>query len=274
MCPVATEQINATNTDFYHYTYGLTAKMGVECSLIVDKGITTLRDALEEYGGYWFGVSDQCDWDWFDKELGSHYYLMDMLLKNWPANMWIQAPLDLLHRMVTANGIKADDIESIEMSPFIPNRSENWPEGYPSTVRAQFSIPFCLAMYLRGPQLGWEWAEEKYLKDPVILEMAAKVHGVGEESLISHNFDTFQKGSYPEYGMTITMKDGAVYSQTRQFPKGHPQNDYTRQECIDVFKLATGDVMSEEKQDALCDFILNKLENVEDMAEISKYVKL
>ena len=29
MCPVATEQINATNTDFYHYTYGLTAKMGV-----------------------------------------------------------------------------------------------------------------------------------------------------------------------------------------------------------------------------------------------------
>ena len=41
-----------------------------------------------------------------------------------------------------------------------------------------------------------------------------------------------------------------------------------------MFKLATGDVMSEEKQDALCDFILNKLENVEDMAEISKYVKL
>ena len=43
-------------------------------------------------------------------------------------------------------------------------------------------------------------------------------------------------------------------------------------ECIDCFKLATKGLMDEEKQDALCDFILNKLENVEDMEEISKYL--
>ena len=102
----------------------------------------------------------------------------------------------------------------------------------------------------------------------------AKVHGVGKTSLISHNFDVFQSGSYPEYSMAITLKDGTVYTETRQFPKGHPQNDYTRQECIDVFKLATGDVMSADKQDALCDFILNRLDQVGDMAELSRYVAL
>ena len=273
MCPVATEQINATNTDFYHYTYGLTAKMGVECSLIVDKGITTLRDALEEYGGYWFGVSDQCDWDWFDKELGSHYYLMDMLLKNWPANMWIQAPLDLLHRMVTANGIKADDIESIEMSPFIPNRSENWPEGYPSTVRAQFSIPFCLAMYLRGPQLGWEWAEEKYLRDPVILEMANRFKGVGRKERVSSQFDRFREGGYPTYEMKITLKDGTAYEDSIQFPKGHPQNPYTREECIENFRVATATIFTAEQCDKLVDLIMNRLEDVEDLSILGEYLK-
>lgn len=273
MTPVATEQINATNTDFYHYTYGLTAKMGVECALIVEKGITTLMDALEEYGGYWPGVSDQCDWDWFDKNLGSQYYIMDMLIKNWPVNMWIQAPMDLLDKIVTAHDIKADDIESIEMSPFIPNRSELWPDGYPSTVRAQFSIPFCLAMYLRGPQIGWEWSEEKYLKDPVILEMCNRFKGVGRVERVSSQFDRFRAGSYPSYEMKITLKDGTAYEDSIQFPKGHPQNPYTREEGIENFRLATACILSKEQADSLIDLIMNKLETLNDLSVLGDFLK-
>ena len=70
------------------------------------------------------------------------------------------------------------------------------------------------------------------------------------------------------------MEDGTVYEENIQFPKGHPQNPYTREECIDCFKLATDGLMSEEKQDALCDFVLNKLQDVEDMAEISSYLTI
>ena len=102
--------------------------------------------------------------------------------------------------------------------------------------------------------------------------MASRVKGVGETSLISSNFDTFQKGSYPSYTMKVTMKDGTVYEEAVQFPKGHPKNPYTREECIDCFKLATRGLLSEEKQDELCDFILNRLETVEDMEEIGKYL--
>ena len=168
----------------------------------------------------------------------------------------------------------ADDIERIEVSLYIPERSEDAPaDGYASLVRAQFSIPFCMAMYLKGSKVGYDWLDAKYLNDPEILAVAAKVHGVGETSLISHNFEKFQQGSYPEYGMKITMKDGTVYEETMRYPKGHPQNDYTRQECIDVFKLATSDVMSKEKQNALCDFIFN-IEKVEDMGEVAKYITL
>ena len=275
MTPVAINLIHSSFSDFYHFTHGLTAQLGVENALITEAGISTLMGALEEDGGYYFGVSDQCDWDWYDKDLGSRYMIMELMMKNWPVNMWIQTPMDLIDTLVKKHNIQADDIASIEVSPYIPERSEDSPkDGYASLVRAQFSIPFCMAMYLKGPKVGFDWLDAKYLKDPEILEMASKVHGVGETSLISHNFDTFQQGSYPQYGMTITLKDGTVYSQQMQFPKGHPKNDYTRQECIDVFKLATGDVMSPEKQDALCDFILNKLEHVEDMAELSAYVKL
>jgi len=61
--PVATAHITKNFTDFYHHTHGLTAKTAVECGLIVEKGVATLMDALESDGGYYVGVSDQCDWD-------------------------------------------------------------------------------------------------------------------------------------------------------------------------------------------------------------------
>lgn len=273
MTPIAIDLIHSSFSDFYHYTHGLTAQSAVECALITQKGISTLMGVLEEDTGYYFGVSDQCDWDWFDKELGSKYMIMELMLKNWPVNMWIQTPMDMIHSIVTKNNVDPDKIKLIEISPFIPNRSEDSPvDGYDSMVAAQFSIPFCMAMYLKGPKVGTAWLEEKYLKDPEILKMASKVKGIGEKSLISSNFAKFQEGSYPSYAMKVTMEDGTVYEEAIQFPKGHPQNPYTRQECIDCFKLATGDLMSEEKQNALCDYILNELENVEDMAEIGRYL--
>ena len=183
--------------------------------------------------------------------------IMDLMLKNWPVNMWIQTPMDMIHSIVTKNDVDPDKIKLIEISPFIPNRSEDSPaDGYDSMVAAQFSIPFCMAMYLKGPKVGTAWLEEEYLKDPEILKMASKVKGIGEKSLISSNFAKFQEGSYPSYAMRVTMEDGTVYEEAIQFPKGHPQNPYTRQECIDCFKLATGGLMSEEKQDVLCDYIL------------------
>lgn len=275
MTPVAINLIHSSFSDFYHYTHGLTAQSAVECALITQKGISTLMGVLEEDTGYYFGVSDQCDWDWYDRELGDRYMIMELMLKNWPVNMWIQTPMDMIHAIKTKHDIDPDQIRLIEVSPFIPERSEDSPAcGYDSLVAAQFSIPFCMAMYLKGPKIGTEWLDEKYLKDPEILKMASKVKGVGETSLISSNFDTFQKGSYPSYTMKVTMEDGTVYEEAVQFPKGHPQNPYTREECIECFKLATEGLMSGEKQDALCDFILNRLETVEDMAEAGRYLTI
>lgn len=275
MTPIAIDLIHSSFSDFYHYTHGLTAQSAVECALITQKGISTLMGVLEEDTGYYFGVSDQCDWDWFDKDLGSRFMIMELMLKNWPVNMWIQTPMDMIHSIMTKNKIDPDQIKLIEISPFIPNRSEDSPaDGYDSMVAAQFSIPFCMAMYLKGPKVGTAWLEEKYLHDPEILKMASKVKGIGDKSLISSNFAKFQEGSYPSYAMRVTMEDGTVYEEAIQFPKGHPQNPYTRQECIDCFKLATGDLMSEEKQNELCDFILNQLDQVEDMGEIGKYLAI
>ena len=270
MTPIATARIHTSYSDFYHYTHGLTAKNAIECAMITQAGISTLTDALEADGGYYPGVSDQCDWDWFDKDLGRRHMIMELMQKNWPVNMWIQSPMDLIDSLYKKHRFDPDQVARIEVSPYIPLRSEDAPkEGYDSMVKAQFSIPFCLAMYLKGPKVGFDWLDAKYLTDPTILEMAGKVHGVGPESIIAHNFSTFQTGGYPEYGMKVIMRDGVEYSEMLAYPKGHPRNPYTREECIASFHLQAGEVMSVEKREAVIDFIFSKLDDCRDMAEIS-----
>lgn len=274
MTPICTNRVHTSCSDFYHFTHGLTAKNAVECALITQYGISTLTDALEADGGYYPGVSDQCDWDWFDKDLGSRFMILELMQKNWPVNMWIQSPMDLIHSLYNKHRFDPDDVERIEVSPYIPLRSEDAPrDGYDSMVKAQFSIPFCLAMYLKGPKVGYDWLDAKYLTDPVILEMASKVHGVGEESLIPHNFATFQKGGYLDYTMRIVLKDGTEYRESLAYPKGHPRNPYTREECIASFHQQTEEVMSQERRDAFVDFVFHRMEDCPDMAEIGPYLK-
>ncbi len=271
--PCATGHVSQSFTDFYHHTHGLTAKTAVECGLIVEKGISTLMNALEDYGGFYVGVSDQCDWDWLDRDLGKHFSIMDTLIKHWPVNMWVQSPMDMLDELVTAHGIQADQIQRIEVSPNLWGRSEPAPkEGYDSIVRAQFSIPFCAAMYLKGPKPGWEWTEAKYLTDPTILEMASRVYSLGEQHHPREGFWEFKKGGYLDYYMKITLKDGTVYEKSLTYPVGHPKNPYTRQESIRVFRLATKDVLSPEKTEALIDLFLNRMEETEDLSILGELV--
>ena len=90
---------------------------------------------------------------------------------------------------------------------------------------------------------------------------------------VSSQFDRFREGGYPTYEMKITLKDGTAYEDSIQFPKGHPQNPYTREECIENFRVATATIFTAEQCDKLVDLIMNRLEDVEDPSILGEYLK-
>lgn len=69
--------------------------------------------------GYWLYVSNKCDWDWMDRELGKTFYINETLLKHWPANVWVQAPLDGLDNICTREKLTLADIAKVRVSPII-----------------------------------------------------------------------------------------------------------------------------------------------------------
>ena len=272
LTPVPICGTHDTRSDAYHYHHGFTARDGIAGCEVVEKGIATLQNLLECGTGYCGAVrGDEAREEWYTKDLGEKYLIMETLFKHWPANMWIQVPLDQLDDLVTHNNIKAEDIESITITPNIYTRMTFHPEGFDSLVDAQFSIPYCLAMYFYEKPSA-KWAAADYLKNAELLKLASKVHTTEDCERLMFPFPYFQKGSFPLYTMQIDLKDGRRFFDERRFPKGHPREPFTFEEEAELFKVMTAAAFSPEKQNRFIEFFRD-LENTGDMSVLGEIFK-
>jgi 2-methylcitrate dehydratase PrpD len=269
MTPIVNAKVHRTLSDFYHYQHGFTCRDGVASALVAQSGIETLHDFLDGEDGYWCTISDQCDWDWYTKKLSKDFTIMETLFKHWPTNMWIQTPLDTLDALVKRDSIKVGEIAEILISPQFEYRMGYKPEGYKSITEAEFSIPYCLAVYLLDPEPGPNWYDKKRFKDPKVLELAKKVKGTGPTQGLQASFKLMREGSFPEVTIKVTLKDGKEFTNTIRFPKGHPKNRLTYDEFKDRFRRAASFALKPKKIEEAMEKILN-LEKMDDLSTIGQ----
>ena len=206
--------------------------------------------------------------EWYTKDLGKRWLTMEVLLKHWPANMWLQTPIELAHVISTKYNIKPEEIADIELDPPTVGRMYFSPEGFNSLTQAQFSAPFMLAAYLLEPTPGPGWFDRAKLKDPRILELAAKVHGgPSAPHYLNQCFKGFQNGEFPTKKLTITTKDGKVYSESMDCHPGHPRNMLTHEEFVERFKVQAAPTLKGERMEQVV-HALADLENCDDVASI------
>ena len=263
--------IHRQMSDFYHLQFGFTSLNGTMLARMAKRGeLDNLYNILDVEGGYAFMMRGFENDGWLDRNLGTEYLFNEILFKHWPANMWIQTPLDCLDQMKREHGFQAEDIQSIDITPGFQARDAYDPKGYHSVKHGQFSIPYCLAAYLLRGEAGPDWFAPEALKDPAMLDMASRVHLDREQVLpLRKCFNTFMEGSFPKVEMTITLKDGAVLRGEMQFPKGHPRNPFDWADSEKTFRTGARVAgLTQEKTErfiALC----RDLEHLEDLHEIA-----
>lgn len=256
-------------SNVYHFAHGFCAKNGLNSAVIAQKGIDDYNNALDGNDGVWHQISDTVDWNWYDKELGKQYLVDETLLKHWPANMWIQAPLDALHEIYQKTPFCIEDIEKIRISPEVDLYAA--PKSYPmKMLQAQFNLGYCFAAYLTDQNPGAHWFTDDKLKGGVLPDISDKIEFFGPRRNPLEQFEFFWKGSFPETTLEIKLKDGRMLSHTLQFPKGHPKNPFTWEEEISGFKKKVT-CLTEKQKDQFIDSIRN-LEYVEDLSELSDYL--
>lgn len=277
MTPIVNRKIQLDRSDMYHYQHGLTARDGIAAAEIASAGINGLEDVLDGDHGYWVTISDKCDWHWMNYKLGEEFLTLKILIKRWPVNMWVQQFLDMVAELLSKHTFTSTQIDSIVVSPDFQktkgaSRMIFRPEGFRGTTDAQFSIPFCLASYLVDPIAGRNWFLPEKLKDPEILEIAAKVTAAGELTEPLEAFAKFQQGDYVEASIEIHLNDGQVFTATSARPKGHPENALTLDEVADIFRSNAIPVLGSDSVERIIEQV-QQLESVEDMATIGQLLR-
>ncbi len=261
----------SAKSDIYHYAHGWCARNGVISADVTELGFSNCYGAFDGANGFWHKVSDRCDWDWFVKDYGTKWYICETYLKHWPANMWVQTPLEALDRLMKARPFTTGEVEKIHVTPLVPFICGDYAKTTRSTLDAQFSIPYCLSAYIMDPHMGAQWFSEERRHDPELIAFAERFTYSGGPRTPNDNFDEFKTGSFPEISVTVTLKDGTVLTETMRYPKGHPRNNFTMEEEYDHFRLCCGPYMPAGQIEQIIALVadLEELDDIGRLAELS-----
>ena len=255
-------------SDIYHYAHGFTARNGVVAAQVTKLGFDNCYGALDGPDGYWHMVSDLLDESWYTKGLGKLWLISEgNYLKHWPANMWVQIPLEGLSELVREHPFLMEDVEKIRVTPDLDFIMGVYSETTKTILDAQFSIPYCLTAFLMDNTMGANWFTEDMLNDPKLIEFTKKFEAWGRKIVFYDNFEIFKSGSFPEFQLDVILKDGTTLKKVKRFPKGHPKNNFTMEEEYDHFRLCCGPYLPQAQIERFI-ALVDRLEDVEDLEEL------
>lgn len=261
-----------TMSDSLNYLYGYRAENTTTMIKTALNGICGLEDVFDEPTGYLLQMAYQ-EPDWLTKELGETFMMMNMILiKHWPANVFVQTYAELAARLVTKYRFNPDDIAEIIVRPSIAFRNWYTDVGYESATQAQLSLPYGTACAMYHPEPGAIWYQPETMKDPKIIALLNKVKAdgfveMGGMKIIKDMID----GKHPEKFMIVHMKDGTEYVESAFTHPGHPNYMLTRDAFKDRFRLETKHILSPEKIEGAIDCICN-LEKYEDASVLPAFL--
>ena len=267
--PIPTNLHEFTKSDVYHFEHGFRNYTAVTLARLAKLGVENLEDGIDDYDA--FGnlmTPDRHDPSWYTRELGTRYMIMETLLKHWPANMWVQTPIEIVYNIVTKNNLTPEDIEEIIVKPGTVRRMDPPGDGFSSITHAQFNIQYVVSAMLYHRTPSSEWYTNETMHDPKILEMAKRIHASDDpiDSPIN-GFELFQKGDYPWKTMIVRTKDGRVFEESMKGHPGHPANMMDRAEIASRFRIQSAPVLDPETTERAIEALLN-LENCDDVSKL------
>lgn len=208
---------------------GFAAEAGVFAAQLARAGISGPREAIEGKFGFHalYGAGDAAS---IAEGLGRHYEQLATAIKKYPSCTANHVPVDLLIRIAERHDLKAEDIESVEvtLSPFANQLVGGAfdPSANPQ-VAAQFSIRYSAASALLRRRLGIGDIQDDAIFDPRIDALAAKV-GV--------NVDEANSGKFAPAAVRVTAKAGATFADSAAHVPGTPANPLSDEELAAKFR--------------------------------------
>jgi 2-methylcitrate dehydratase PrpD len=241
---------------------------GIHSAILAKKGFPGDRAILDQ--GRNFGAcvgSDRYDGSKLINALGKEYGILSIGFKFYSACRYTSSTLDAVAIIVSENKVRPENVEQVivHVQKLV---SDNFAIYEPEhRIRAQFSMPYVVTMVMMGEPTGPNWYRDELLFSPTVRAFQHKVKLVENPVATENFFPGYETPSTVE----VVMRDATRYTKTVVYPKGEPQNPFSKQDHID--KL-TNMALWVGMQKGQIDELIRAIDLFEHIGEISQFTRL
>jgi 2-methylcitrate dehydratase PrpD len=198
-------------------------------------------------------------------QLGKRYDLLTNSFKVHCGGRFGATSIDAALEIVKKHDVKADQVKEIHVGACDFTSVAHFFETCrrpKNIVKAQFSLPFAIALILLHRKVVFEHMKAGLYNDPQVREIMDKV---------TNYVDPEAEAAYPKnYRAVVTMilNDGTSLKASLDFPKGDPENRPTPEELHDKFRDLAEPVLSKQNAERLLKSLI-ELENVGEIRQLT-----
>jgi 2-methylcitrate dehydratase PrpD len=248
---------------------GRAAQSGLYGALFAKQGFTGIVDVFEApYGGFCSTFSrsqDRFHLDELSAGLGERFETLRVSLKFYSCVGSNHTTLDAIRDIRRRRPFTPDAIERIVVhGSQVTIDHVGWPYRPEGLTSAQLNLPFCVATLLLEDDVFVDQFKPEAVDDAARIALSHKVTVVHDPAITALGSAFRHK-----VRVDIHFRDGSVETETREAPRGSEQSFATQAEIVEKFRKLTRHAMSEARQSALVEAVLD-LEKLSDSKRVAQ----
>ena len=222
------------------------AEAGVMAALLAQSGFKGYTPIYEE--SFFGAIADEYRLNLVTDDLGNQFAINQTYVKQHWACAHLLAPIDATMELVKNYGIRAEDVEAVNVYTHSVAHDADIPE--PRTGKdAGFSLPFVISLLLIDGGISREKFTDEKVNDKRIQRFMKRVHGKVDPEIDK---------SYPkmrQVRVEIVSKSGKTYSQKLDWFRGEAECPLSKHEIEAKFMNLASGVLGEQQSKEVIAFV-------------------
>lgn len=203
---------------------------GVLSARLALAGGTAPPTMLEHEKGYVNAFSFEPDPAALTRGLGTEWEILQNGYKFFPSILASHAPIQATLAAVINNDLKPEEIASVTNETYSTVKSHFSAKNVTTPMGARVSVPYCCAVAALDRAVGQAQFTADRVMRADVQTLLANTEVVADDELTK-----LYPAKFPAR-VTVTTRDGRRFTETRDFPKGDPQDPLTPEEIEGKFR--------------------------------------
>lgn len=224
---------------------GHAADAGALAAMAAEHGYTGALDVITGPAGLGAGMSRNPDWDGVFDDLGTHFNITQMTVKNHLCCGHTFAAIDGALELREAHAFDPSDVEKVTVGTYQAALNVAGNPDPKTAVEARFSLPYVVAAAISTGSVRLDAFSDERLADPLIRQIVARTD-VNRDPELDDAFPGLRGAD-----VTIRLADGSEFTAHPRTRKGDPDAPLTDAELDDKFSELVGPLLGDEATAAL-----------------------